>query len=93
VTPVPANSRLEVRLAEDAKDKLNQAAELVDEPLSEFVRRAAEARADRVLRDQFVTVVPSDYFDRLLAALDEPDVGDDRLARAAQRARSVVRQA
>lgn len=88
-----ANSRLEFRLSEDVKDRLNLAAELVDEPVGEFVRRAAEERADQVLRDQRETVVPADYFDRLLAALDEPDVAGERLARAAQRARTVVREA
>jgi len=87
-----ATSRLEFRLADEAKDRLALAAELVSEPVSEFVRHAAEDRAEQVLRDQRETVVPAAFFDELLAALDEPAVPNDRLARAAERARALVQR-
>lgn len=89
---MPASSRLEFRLADDSKERLATAAELVGEPVSEFVRRAAEERANQVLREQREWVVPPDYFDQLLAALDEPPAPNERLAGAAQRASSIVRQ-
>lgn len=47
---------------------------------------AAVERADLVLAEPTVTIVPAEYFDRLVAALDEPDRAS-RLERAAARAR------
>ncbi|MDR1512251.1 MAG: DUF1778 domain-containing protein [Propionibacteriaceae bacterium] len=65
--------RLEFRLPAPRKARLRRAAELVGEPLSVFVREAAEDRADQVLRVHDATiVVPDEHFDELLAALDEP---------------------
>ena len=52
-----------------------------------------EDRAEQVLREQaLVTTVPADFFDSLLAALDEPAQPSAALRAAAQRARGQVRQ-
>lgn len=40
--------------------------------MSSFIVEAAVERADQVLMERNVTVLPADYFDRLVAALDEP---------------------
>ena len=40
-------------------------------PVSAFVVDAAYERAEQVIDEHRSTLVPSDYFDRLLAALDE----------------------
>lgn len=57
------------------------------ESMSSFIVNAAVERADEVIAAHAATVVPSDYFDRLLAALDEPAEASPRLAAAAKRAR------
>lgn len=44
-------------------------------------------RADDVIAEQSATVVPADYFDQLLAALDEPAEKAPRLVAAAKNAR------
>jgi len=55
--------------------------------MSAFIVSAAVQRADEVIAEQFSTVVPSDYFDQLLVALDEAAEPSPRLAIAAKRAR------
>jgi uncharacterized protein (DUF1778 family) len=51
---------------------------------------AAVQRADEVIAAATSTVVSSDYFDELLAALDQPESAT-RLAAAAERARRSAR--
>jgi len=88
---VTAKARLEFRVRPERRARIEAAARLAEEPVSEFVRSAAEERADRMLREHDQqTRVPSAYFDELLAALDAPAVPDEALARGAERARHVV---
>ena len=71
--------------------RIEHAANLVHESTSDFVRAAAERRADDVLLEHdVVTVVPAGFFDDLLAALDEKPRPNSALARAAQRARDLT---
>ena len=72
------------------KRHLEEAAQLLGVPLTEFVLAAVQDRADQVLAAK--AIVPSDYFDRLVDALSAPPVADESLRRAAERAPSVVGQ-
>jgi len=63
---------------------IQRAASVVNEPTSEFVRKAALARAEDVLRRGLVTVMESEQFDALMSALDAADAAP-RLAAAARR--------
>jgi uncharacterized protein (DUF1778 family) len=86
-----ATARLEVRVRPEAKARLERAAALAQVPLSDFVRSAAEDRAEQVLREHDTqTTVPAEFFDDLLSALDSPAQPDTALSRAAQRARDLV---
>lgn len=86
-----ASSRLEFRIRPESKQRIEHAADLVDESASDFVRAAAERRADEVLLEHdVVTVVPSEFFGQLLSALDEEPRLNPALARAAEKARRVV---
>jgi len=75
--------RLNFRIAEAVEDKLVAAAQVANESLTDFVLGAASRYADDVLVAR--TPVPSDYFDQLLSALDEPSVVIDSLAVVAKR--------
>jgi uncharacterized protein (DUF1778 family) len=55
--------------------------------MSSFMVSAAMQRANEVIAAQSATVVPADYFDQLLAALDEPAGNATRLATAAKKTR------
>jgi uncharacterized protein (DUF1778 family) len=86
-----ATARLEVRVRPEAKARLERAAALAQVPLSDFVRSAAEDRAEQVLREHDTqTTVPAEFFDDLLSALDSPAQPNTALSRATQRARDLV---
>jgi uncharacterized protein (DUF1778 family) len=87
-----ASTRFEFRLRPQAKKRIEHAAKLVDESASDFVREAAERSADEVLLEHdAVTIVPAEFFDQLLSALEEKPKPSTTLRRAGKRARRVVR--
>lgn len=77
--------RLEARLSPDQRALIERAASAAGVSVSAFVVGAAIDRADEVIADA-MTAVPADYFDNLLAGLDEAEHAP-RLATAARRAR------
>lgn len=88
-----ASTRFEFRLRSDAKRRIEQAAELLHESASDFARTAVEERAERVLREHLLmTVVPAEFFDDLLRALDAPARPNEALKAATRRARGAVEQ-
>ncbi len=66
-------TNIEVRLTTQEWSRIEFAAGLSNEPVSNFVVRAANERANDVIEDTSTTVVPAEYFDRLLTTIDEPD--------------------
>jgi uncharacterized protein (DUF1778 family) len=89
----PATARFEFRVSPDAKARIEDAATVLHQAASDFARTAAIERAEEVLRQHArVTVVPTAFFDELLAALDEQPRSNEALVRAARRARDAVRK-
>lgn len=66
-------ARLEVRLDQATKARVERAAELSKQSTSSFVVAAAADAADKVLARADVTIMPAEQFDDLLAALDTAD--------------------
>jgi len=86
-----ATARLEIRVRPDSKTRLERAAALAQVPVSEFVRTAAEDRAEQILREHDTqTTVPAEFFDDLLTSLDAPAQPNAALTRAVLRARGLV---
>ena len=86
-----ASARLEFRVRPEHKTRIERAAQLVHEPVSEFVRTAAEEKAERVIREhESTTRVPAEFFDDLIDALDAPPRANAALTRAAQQARETL---
>ena len=81
------SDRVEARLSPEQRDRIGRAAAFTGESMSAFIVSAAVQRADDIIAEHSSTVVPSDYFDELLAALDEAPEASPRLAAAAKRAR------
>ena len=79
--------RVEARLSPDERRRIEQAAEIAGESMSSFLVNAAVGRADDVVAAHLSTIVPPDYFDELVTALDAPPDDMPRLAAAARRAR------
>jgi uncharacterized protein (DUF1778 family) len=82
--------RLEARVSGEERTRIERAASAVGMSVSAFVVGAAVVRADEVIASATTTLVPADYFDDLLTALDEPDAAPG-LAKAAKRARRNAR--
>ena len=78
------SDRLEARVSPEQRARLEWAATITGTSVSAFVIDAAVERAEEIVEAQMSTTVPAAYFDRLVAALDEPD-GAPALARAARR--------
>lgn len=64
--------RIALRVVNDDKNRLEQAAKLQHQSLTEFVLNASRAAADLVLGDQTRFVLPKKQMAALNAALDAP---------------------
>lgn len=64
--------RIKVRVTSEIGARIEKAAAWRGMSVDAFVLEAAIDRADQVLDHWQTTVVSAEYFDRLLAALDEP---------------------
>jgi uncharacterized protein (DUF1778 family) len=66
-------------------ERIRYASALQGTTVSAFVVDAAYERAEQVIDEHRSTLVPSDYFDRLLAALDEAPQVVPELAAASRK--------
>ncbi|MHB8244719.1 MAG: type II toxin-antitoxin system TacA family antitoxin [Acidimicrobiales bacterium] len=80
--------RIEVRAERDQEERIRGAARLLNQSMSAFIVTAAVEKADEVMANWSVTRVSSDFFDRLMAAMDDPPKGNEALQRAAARFRA-----
>jgi uncharacterized protein (DUF1778 family) len=74
--------RIESRVSPEARARIEQAAAMAGVSVSSFMVDAAVERAENVIAQHATTIVAADYFDALLATLDDPDPAP-RLAKAA----------
>ncbi|MGH8949143.1 MAG: DUF1778 domain-containing protein [Acidimicrobiia bacterium] len=75
--------RLEARVSPEERQRIEQAATVAGVSVSAFMVTAAVDRAQDVISQVATTTVPADFFDDLLAALDEAESAP-RLSRAAK---------
>jgi uncharacterized protein (DUF1778 family) len=80
------SGRLEARVSPQQRAALERAASLAGTSVSTFVVDAAVECAEVLIAQQMSTTVPADYFDKLIAALNQGDRAAT-LAKAARRAR------
>jgi uncharacterized protein (DUF1778 family) len=65
--------RMEARISADERALIERAAALTGMSVSALLVSSAVAHADDVITAATTTLVPADYFDDLVTALDEPD--------------------
>ena len=80
--------KLNFRIPAAKEQRLRAAAQASHQTLTDFVLDAAQAKANELLESR--TLVPPDYFDQLLAALDEAPVPMPELVKIARRRRRFV---
>jgi uncharacterized protein (DUF1778 family) len=90
--PEKRTSRIELRSQPAREERIRYAARMENKSLSAFILEAASDRAEEVIAAANVTVVPADFFDELLASLDEPPTPMPRLREAAKRRRQVIQR-
>lgn len=76
--------RVEARIDPDSAARIRFASDLTHQSMSGFMVAAAVERAEYVIAEHAYTTVPSDYFDKLLAALDTPVEPMPALSRAVE---------
>lgn len=86
-----ASERIEVRLRPEQRREVEQASALLQMTTSDFIRETIAARAEQVLTEGAATLVPPDFFDSLLAALEEPPRANRALAAAAKQVPEIAR--
>jgi len=86
-----ASERIEVRLRPEQRREVEQASALLQMTTSDFIRETIAARAEQVLTEGAATLVPPDFFDSLLAALEEPPRANHVLAAAAKQVPEIAR--
>lgn len=82
-------SRIELRADPERERRIRYAAELEHQSVSAFVLDAAAERAEEVISSAPATVVPSNFFDNLWDALDEPATPNPNLQRRARARRQI----
>lgn len=85
-----ASERIEIRLRPEQRREVEQASSLLQMTTSDFIREAVAIRAEEVLAEEAATLVPPDFFDALVAALDEPPRANPTLAAAAERTSEIT---
>jgi uncharacterized protein (DUF1778 family) len=77
--------QLAARVDPTRMERIRYASALQGTSVSTFVVEAAYERAEQVIDEHHSTLVPSDYFDQLLAALDKPPRAIPELVAAARK--------
>jgi uncharacterized protein (DUF1778 family) len=77
-------ARIELRAEPEREERIRYAATLAHQSVSSFVLDAAADRADELIAALSVTVVPDEFFETLLDALERPPVMNEALARHAR---------
>ena len=83
-------ARLDLRLPEQAKDRIDRAAEILGSTASEFVRTAAEVAARKVLAEYEQTVLAENDRKVFFAALLNPPKPAKALLDAAKRHKKLI---
>ncbi len=84
------SARIELRAEPEQEERIRTAARLMNQSITMFVVTAAVERADEVIATWSTTTVPVEFFDQLLAALDQPPVANEAMTRAVRRRRQQV---
>jgi uncharacterized protein (DUF1778 family) len=83
-------TRLEIRLKPDAKELIQQAAELRNQTLTQFVLATLAVEADKIIADHQQAVLSDRDRDHFLRLLDAPRKPNAALKKAAERYRKRI---
>ena len=78
--------RVEARVSPEERERIERAASVAGLSMSAFMVSAAVERAEEIIAEATTTTVSAEYFDELLAALDEAPDASPRLVEAVKHA-------
>jgi uncharacterized protein (DUF1778 family) len=84
------DARLDLRLSEPTKERIDRAAKITGRTATEFVRTAAESAAQKVLAEYERTILAEDERELFFAALLNPGSPSKALLEAAERHKRLV---
>jgi len=86
------DARLYVRADSEEKARIEHAAKLARQNVSDFIRDAVEDRAEEVIASQEYTLLDQASFEALAQALDHPITPSAALQEAARRPRRFIQK-
>lgn len=83
--PVLKKQRIDLRLNEDDKNMIEEAAAMTNQSISQFMVSTASERAAEVINQHRRLILNEESWDLVMDAISNPPLPDDRLKRSAKR--------
>lgn len=83
--PVLKKQRIDLRLNEDDKNMIEEAAAITNQSISQFMVSTASERAAEVINQHRRLILNEESWDLVMDAISNPPLPNDRLKRSAKR--------
>ncbi|EEB5174092.1 DUF1778 domain-containing protein [Salmonella enterica subsp. enterica serovar Newport] len=83
--PVLKKQRIDLRLNEDDKNMIEEAAAMTNQSISQFMVSTASERAAEVINQHRRLILNEESWDLVMDAISNPPLPDDRVKRSAKR--------
>ncbi|MFJ7174716.1 type II toxin-antitoxin system TacA family antitoxin [Citrobacter freundii] len=83
--PVLKKQRIDLRLNEDDKNMIEEAAAMTNQSISQFMVSTASERAAEVINQHRRLILNEESWDLIMDAISNPPLPNDRLKRSAKR--------
>ncbi|EAO5395261.1 DUF1778 domain-containing protein [Salmonella enterica] len=83
--PVLKKQRIDLRLNEDDKNMIEEAAAMTNQSISQFMVSTASERAAEVINQHRRLILNEESWDLVMDAISNPPLPNDRLKRSAKR--------
>ncbi|KNC11086.1 toxin-antitoxin system, antitoxin component [Klebsiella sp. RIT-PI-d] len=83
--PVLKKQRIDLRLSDDDKNMIEEAAVLTNQTITQFMLHSASERASQVIEQHRRMVLNNESWERVMDALSHPPVPNEKLKKAAKR--------
>lgn len=83
--PVLKKQRIDLRLNEDDKNMIEEAAAMTNQSISQFMVSTASERAAEVINQHRRLILNEESWDLVMDAISNPSLPNDRLKRSAKR--------
>lgn len=89
IMPAPKKQRIDLRLSDDDKSAIEEAAAMSNQTITQFMVASASKRAAEVIEQHRRLILNNESWNRVMDAISNPPVLNDRLKRAAKRLKNM----